>query len=702
MSSGRTCHHCGSAEIDVDASRGDSVCTKCGSVLENTIIVSEVQFEENAHGGSSAIGQFVSVDSGKANLTSLRGLRTGLGKESREITLKNAKRKISQLCQLIRLNNHCQDTAFNFYKMALHRRLTHGTRTTLIVGACVYITCRTEGQPHMLIDIADTCHLDVFSLGRVYTKLTQALHIHVPMLDPCVYILRFCHKLGFGEKTQAVSNTALRLMQRMKRDWMHTGRRPSGLCGAALLVAARMHEFNRSVEDVVKIVKIHESTLRKRLMEFGDTPSGKLTVEEFLNVDLEEEQDPPAFKDARKKDKERISALIDSQKQELGKEFNELSAAIEKTLAAKQRRPLGMWASYAKDLKTFAEEVEDGEQVLEFLGADGIDETLRNLIVGIPPDPDAEVPPPEAVNGDKTGQESVQLKSDPLPIKLTSVLKDIKPPPKKKRRTLPTPDSFLAGLALPSGGGLPAGVIAAVNQENADQGCESDVFISPSFLLGGLSESELNSGNGNLDLEGIDDAEIDSYLMSPVEVRQKSLLWTKVNYEYLRQQEEKQKQREREEEERRARGEPEGGARKGGGAKKKGGRKAGPMGTVVTTTDAMEKMLTERKVSTKINYDVLKTLGMGGGDEGLKLEPKQEEAVIDREAVIGGELKIAPPTQSVQLEEPAPLPAESGPSTTEEVDEVELELEDDLVGDEEDEENLLADFRRGFGCEDED
>lgn len=26
--------------------------------------------------------------------------------------------------------------------------------------------------------------------------------------------------------------TAMRLVQRMKRDWMHTGRRPSGLCGA--------------------------------------------------------------------------------------------------------------------------------------------------------------------------------------------------------------------------------------------------------------------------------------------------------------------------------------------------------------------------------------------------------------------------------------------------------------------------------------
>lgn len=51
-------------------------------------------------------------------------------------------------------------------------------------------------------------------------------------VDPCLYIPRFAHMLEFGEKTHEVSMTALRLLQRMKRDWMHTGRRPSGLCGA--------------------------------------------------------------------------------------------------------------------------------------------------------------------------------------------------------------------------------------------------------------------------------------------------------------------------------------------------------------------------------------------------------------------------------------------------------------------------------------
>lgn len=50
--------------------------------------------------------------------------------------------------------------------------------------------------------------------------------------------------------------------------------------------------------------------LNFRLIEFGDTPSSALTLEEFMTVDLEEEQDPPAFKAARKKDRERLQKVL--------------------------------------------------------------------------------------------------------------------------------------------------------------------------------------------------------------------------------------------------------------------------------------------------------------------------------------------------------------------------------------------------------
>ena len=70
-----------------------------------------------------------------------------------------------------------------------------------------------------------------------------------------MYVMRYAPMLEFGEKTHEVSNTALRLLSRMKKDWIHFGRRPSGLCGAALLISSRLHEFNRTLEDVLKVQK---------------------------------------------------------------------------------------------------------------------------------------------------------------------------------------------------------------------------------------------------------------------------------------------------------------------------------------------------------------------------------------------------------------------------------------------------------------
>ncbi|CAH0550101.1 unnamed protein product [Brassicogethes aeneus] len=145
MSSGRKCKNCGSSDIEVDPARGDAVCTNCGSVLEDNIIVAEVQFEEGNHGTSSAIGQFVAADS-KGGATKFgASFHVGGGIESREITLRKARNGITTLCSQLRLNQHCIDTACSFFKMALSRNLTRGRKNSHVHAACVYLTCRTEG-----------------------------------------------------------------------------------------------------------------------------------------------------------------------------------------------------------------------------------------------------------------------------------------------------------------------------------------------------------------------------------------------------------------------------------------------------------------------------------------------------------------------------------------------------------------------------
>ena len=41
-----------------------------------------------------------------------------------------------------------------------------------------------------------------------------------------------------------IKETAIKLIKRMMLDWMAYGRRPSSLCGAALLISARFHGEN--------------------------------------------------------------------------------------------------------------------------------------------------------------------------------------------------------------------------------------------------------------------------------------------------------------------------------------------------------------------------------------------------------------------------------------------------------------------------
>lgn len=151
----------------------------------------------------------------------------------------------------------------------------------------------------------------MFTLGQTYLKLVQILEIRLPHIDPTVYVHRFAKHLEFGDDQVKVAKDALRLIQRMDRDWMVQGRRPSGICGAALILAARMNNYRRSIREVVYIVKVADLTIQKRLDEFRSTKSGELTVEEFRLIWLEQGHDPPSFGAKPAKRRKRVREVND-------------------------------------------------------------------------------------------------------------------------------------------------------------------------------------------------------------------------------------------------------------------------------------------------------------------------------------------------------------------------------------------------------
>ena len=146
----------------------------------------------------------------------------------------------------------------------------------------------------------------MFIVGCDVLKFRRVLNLELPLVDPSLYIHRFAAKLELGDAASAVGATALKVVQRMKRDWIETGRRPAGVCAAALLVSARAHGFHRTQQDVVSALRVCGMTVSKRLADFQATPAAQLTLREFhAQADSTEEQDPPSFQLVSKEDGER-------------------------------------------------------------------------------------------------------------------------------------------------------------------------------------------------------------------------------------------------------------------------------------------------------------------------------------------------------------------------------------------------------------
>ncbi|MED6263213.1 transcription factor TFIIIB subunit brf1, partial [Characodon lateralis] len=92
------------------------------------------------------------------------------------------KQHINTLGHQLQMNQHCLDTAFNFYKMALNKSLTRGRKSAHVMAACIYLVCRTEGTPHMLLDLSDILQVNVYVLGKTFLLLAKELCINAPAI----------------------------------------------------------------------------------------------------------------------------------------------------------------------------------------------------------------------------------------------------------------------------------------------------------------------------------------------------------------------------------------------------------------------------------------------------------------------------------------------------------------------------------------
>ncbi|CAI2161813.1 15519_t:CDS:10 [Funneliformis geosporum] len=560
-----TCSHCGENRIEYDTAAGHAFCPKCGFVVEESKIVSEVTFGESASGAAILQGSYVGADQSKSSRFLGRARSAGPYRrhsslDSREQTIANGRRQIQALATALRLSDHLMEAAQRYFNLAITNNFIQGRKTQLVVAACLYIVCRTEKTSHMLIDFSDILQVNVFTLGSTFLKLVRTLHLVLPLVDPSLYISRFASLLEFGEETPKVASDAMRLVQRMDRDWMQTGRRPAGICGAceyefgiwgfvninkphdiSLLISARMNNFQRSIKEVIAVVKTADVTIKRRLEEFKVTPTGKLSVQDFRNIWLEPQCDPPSFTRALKtaklpKDNRQVA---DSTLRDVDENEEVTAGSSSGDTGSKRKRDLTDFDGDEIQLQT--------EFIQEIFDLDG--NSSQNI--------------PTSQNDEMVGK---KRKRD-----LTDVDEE-GPPARTDKGKRPMHDL----------------------EEETDRALEDEVnsFLGDKYLK--KVSTDLEELGSDLD----EDEEVRNAILTEDEVILKTQVWMELNGEFLMEMEEKRKQQEID-------------RQNGIGVRRhKRPRKSRNNDPTVSSTpaEAARKLFEERNLSKKINFKVLDNL----------------------------------------------------------------------------------------------
>lgn len=543
------------------------MCTECGVILEENAIVSNVEFVEGQGGASSMVGQFVSATSRKAYTGGggRAGGNYGFSRDSRETTLANGRRRIQEVASRLRLGGHYVDAAHRLFTIAVEKNFVQGRRTIHVVAACLYISCRQEKSQHMLIDFSDALQVNVYTLGTVFLKFRRLLGLKLAILDPALYIYRFAAHLDLDDKANAVALTALRLVGRMKRDWIVAGRRPAGICAAALLIAARAHGFSRHAQDVTRILRVCGMTVTTRVKEFEQTPSASLTLQQFNRVDLENEADPPSFTKNR---------IMEARARAIQQNNTELltSGALDDPM--KSKKYIGKWRedltsekteAFEKLYKTLetemnkkkngeADDDENGEKEDDQAGQEGV-LTVQNA------------------DGEKNDDEKDSANDDEKQIVTTS-------DESKWDKAYPK-NSYGKKIILPD---------HATPEER----------LPPTQPVEGVLDTSV--WKKDMPQELIDD--IESIFRNPTEVAQKEAIFNKINKDYIIVQAQKEKSRTAAEQ-------ANNNADKDMIEQTQGMeryRKRKNRGKDGTTEEALLEVVANRKISRKINYDAMSSI----------------------------------------------------------------------------------------------
>ena len=286
------CPVCGSTEREVDNSRAEVSCARCGLVLEENLIDNGPEwraFDHEQRNKRTRTGAPLSY------AISDRGLSTAIDSRNKDVNGRNIpERNIAQLYRLRKWNKRLRvanasernlafalseldressslgiprsirEDAALIYRTAARKKLIRGRSIEGMVAASLYTACRRNNIPRTLDEIAEISKVAKKQIGKNYRFLSKSLNIKLKPTSPADYIPRFASQLDLSGHVEA---KAIDIINEAKNKGLLNGKGPTGVAATALYVASILLGERKTQRDIAEIAGVTEVTIRNRYKE---------------------------------------------------------------------------------------------------------------------------------------------------------------------------------------------------------------------------------------------------------------------------------------------------------------------------------------------------------------------------------------------------------------------------------------------------
>lgn len=579
-----SCAYCGGA-LDTHSTT-EVICTICGKVNEGTQMVNELSFGESSSGAAMVHGSFLNSD----QTSTSRGLYGHSG-SSRSLTIDKARNQMMGVAHNLKIPESTVLQAVAHYKRALHKGFVKGRKSRFVTSACLYLACRLHKTSHMLLNFSSLLYVNIYVLGSTYLQLVQCLKIEsIPPIDATLFVQRFVSKIDFPTESagRKVMKDAIRLVQRMNKDWITEGRRPAGVAAASVLLACRMNNFRRSKLQIMQLAMISEGTIDNRLKEFCATDAATLTIRDFRATNVDSAADPPSFTRNKERQRQeeaaslRRAAADPLEDPEIRDLYNYVMKATEKEAEEEQQQELEERAEHeAQDraekevFKAFEDNSDEKETVTDVTPDKGIadendaieednaDKEGTAVTAKDTADEETSQTPlndqinvnqnsndsSKEINTSEPEQESIEKDTAAKPTVTDTTDASSTTEASTKKISSPSGDAAAAAMPPPSSR---SSVIAVLNDTFEERQARIQAILQrhnhPIVKVSNSKQrwdpSESGISDDPVDLTDVDDEEIESVVLPFNQAREKEQIWLTLYKDYELEQAHKRNKRE--------------------------------------------------------------------------------------------------------------------------------------------------------------